>query len=937
MFCVRRETVLGKRVGSWNHITDLCFSPSPLPRPLRTRLRLAFFSPSPPPPARPLRTHRVYGLLLAPPPQLALCAHAYSWLSFSPSPPPPACPLRTRVWPSARHHRLFFLAVTTTSSSPSAHPSCVRPSSRPPPPSSPSAHARMAFCSTPPPPARPLRTRTAFFSPPPPSWPSAHPSCVRPSARHRLLLALCAHIVHTAFCLPPPPPACSRSPRHPPRCPLRTCVRLSLLATTTSWSPSARFERVYMVLFSSAPRSNTINQSLSALHTVHIKTQSGAPAHVSPDTPFSLILHPANFSRHDGKPKSDPTAWNVTVDDHSKERHVPSANSPAEAALMSDGAHKIVSNNRRWNHLLQPAPAAPLYCRQRGKYLVIGNKYNVAIVHLRLEGCIVGVTREVHDEIVGTSIAVQTFNKSRMTWETRRSYRLPPRFVEPGSSPLQNRTVTVLVSFVSKDWAWMIVDHLRFARVHIYTPPADVPLTADSFKPGSTDWDSNIFNPTIFANVAWDWIEEPADAEKAFREFFASDYAQSSDRTILHVFLKPRKQDQFASGIGRHLIMDILFLAAIFPGTPLFMVTPEMQERLLVAIKKYMSSLQGEEYLRDVCKVPGSQQSNPFRFNDNANAAYFRGWVHWHHCTKAMLDWDLFCLYARLGCLDYNHVLGQPYDPQLAEAFLRKYTQRQRISTKEQFVWRPVMFRSDREPGVRSVNAPHNSGFWTVMVCKIPSSFRGHVITLVTSDLAKFAFTTTIGPEQFRVWVLNRINYRELSKSLKNCPPKAVKHTRSEGGRRRKERTTHNTITRSSADHVRKPYVMDKEMKKYVLPGAYSTFFENTYEAQEQEKINAAKAAAKAAKGGCVDSDQEWFEIIPKGRVRGTQSHLDMSRVNILKEHLRRAEARKLEIEKETARKRAQEERRKAADEAAGITRLPNGVILHAHKIRFVT
>ncbi|KAL0960759.1 hypothetical protein HGRIS_005781 [Hohenbuehelia grisea] len=240
---------------------------------------------------------------------------------------------------------------------------------------------------------------------------------------------------------------------------------------------------------------------------------------------LSSSPHPPARPLRNSIDRADPTAWNVTVDEWSKDRHIPSTNSPAEAALMSGAAHKIVSKDQPWEHLLQPAPAAPISCVQRGKFLVIGNKQNTAIVHLRLEGCIVGMTRKEHDAVASTSVSTLSFSESRMSWDLRRSYMVPNNLIEPGSSSVQNRTLNVLASFVSDEWAWLIVDHTRLTRIHVYTPKPDELLTKDDYVPGSRAWTFRIFKPKVFGAVAWDWLAEPEEVEAAFRKFFESDYA----------------------------------------------------------------------------------------------------------------------------------------------------------------------------------------------------------------------------------------------------------------------------------------------------------------------------------------------------------------------------------------------------------------------------
>ncbi|KAL0960052.1 hypothetical protein HGRIS_011700 [Hohenbuehelia grisea] len=474
-----------------------------------------------------------------------------------------------------------------------------------------------------------------------------------------------------------------------------------------------------------------------------IANRAGAPKSVDEQTPFMLLVHPPVFSRRDDRDFGDPHAWNVTVDHNSPFRHVPCPNPPPGAAVMSDTAYTVVSKGRPWEHLLKPAAPAPLYCRQRGKYLLVGNV---------------------------------------------------------------------------NEW------NFRFFKN----------------KP----------------DMPFDWIAEEAVAERSFRAFFASDLARTWSIAIIKVFVGfNNKGFRFVGGIGRHLAMDILYLAGILPGTPVCRMSRDMQDRLLAAIKEYMVSLQSVAYTKQVCSVPKGLK-NPFRFNDASNAAYFIGWVKCHHRTKVQMPIGLFLLYATLGYFDYEHVLGQPYPSHAADKFISRACGRNhnRVSTKEQRIWRPVVYRSDNDN-----RAGGGRGYWTPIVCKIPDDYHGSIMHYVDKDLAKFSFCTTIGPRR-----------------------KQEKNEESQGGRPLLARTTHDAVTYVSIKGQRSPFKPDDDMRKYVVMSDYVARVANSRENLEKEKQAQTRAHLKhklktSTGDDHIDQDKPMVPI-PRDSIVGTQTDIDAKR-----------------------------------------------------------
>lgn len=86
------------------------------------------------------------------------------------------------------------------------------------------------------------------------------------------------------------------------------------------------------------------------------------------------------------------------------------------------------------------------------------------LTHFGLEGHLMYFTRADYDEIVRNDI--EGSNTDPIKASLLRSFALPERFITKNSSK-EPRTVNFLGGFVSKTGAWMVVDFVRIAKLHV--------------------------------------------------------------------------------------------------------------------------------------------------------------------------------------------------------------------------------------------------------------------------------------------------------------------------------------------------------------------------------------------------------------------------------------------------------------------------------------
>jgi len=116
------------------------------------------------------------------------------------------------------------------------------------------------------------------------------------------------------------------------------------------------------------------------------------------------------------------------------------------------------------------------------------------------------------------------------------------------------------------------------------------------------------------------------------------------------------KSEAFA-GFGRHTANDLLYLAAMFPGTPAHIICQDSEryEKFKDLIYTYQSQFSDPEH-RLVSTTPNTD--NPFAFNENSNRLYMERYIKVFRRTTTFVPNALYHQYQIQGLLDPNHIIG---------------------------------------------------------------------------------------------------------------------------------------------------------------------------------------------------------------------------------------------------------------------------------------
>jgi hypothetical protein len=112
------------------------------------------------------------------------------------------------------------------------------------------------------------------------------------------------------------------------------------------------------------------------------------------------------------------------------------------------------------------------------------------------------------------------------------------------------------------------------------------------------------------------------------------------------------------SGFGRHTANDFLFLHAIFPGMPAYLLceNKEVFEHFSFQIYAYLKSFNTNKFYARIVSVTNSD--NPFAFNEESNEQYMKHHILVFRRVKAKVDRQLYIRYCELGYLDPDHTMG---------------------------------------------------------------------------------------------------------------------------------------------------------------------------------------------------------------------------------------------------------------------------------------
>lgn len=115
------------------------------------------------------------------------------------------------------------------------------------------------------------------------------------------------------------------------------------------------------------------------------------------------------------------------------------------------------------------------------------------------------------------------------------------------------------------------------------------------------------------------------------------------------------------SGLGRHLINDVLFNMAIHPGTPAISICKDDSTfaEFLSGIPEYLDRFMQSKYFRVMVSscLPG--RPNPFEFCEDANRHYMQQYIEVFRRCSVQVDKGLYVKYLQKGLLDPRHTIGE--------------------------------------------------------------------------------------------------------------------------------------------------------------------------------------------------------------------------------------------------------------------------------------
>ncbi|KAG6815735.1 hypothetical protein H0H93_009111 [Arthromyces matolae] len=480
--------------------------------------------------------------------------------------------------------------------------------------------------------------------------------------------------------------------------------------------------------------------------------QTGKPASAK------LVLFPRVFA--EGTPgRSYQTASVSVLDGYSSDLE--------DGEPVYTSAHDLKRSKKKpWEYLVTSSlSSGPLCTVVRGKGLAIAAGHHCLTINFGLEANVIIMTRADFEEILQGDRKGPSPLKGKS--ERLRSFKIPNKFVVPGSSP-KERLVNIFAAFICSSHVITICDFSRIVRLGIISSPHI--WSQDDLSVGSLYWNQlwKFFPDGPDCNIErdeWDSAMEAWRARVISRQaLYASAIVDVMEMNTTLVF----------EGFGRHLANDFLHLLAIFPGTPAYVICDDDSQyrRFKNAIPPYMAQWRSPEYLKS---CGGSTNSlNPFAFNTTSNRNYTSQHIHVFRRCEVLVDANLFNRYQRLGLLDPNHTIGEPYTGTITLCATER-------------AWLPVFYYDE----------PLEA--YSVIVAKRPDGYiDGHNRPI--EDITKIGWRTGIGPSEFFESKNNKISEEAKSLVKPGRPPKNKTHL---PGRPRKPLTLR-TINQQLREQVRR-------------------------------------------------------------------------------------------------------------------------------------
>ncbi|PPQ98322.1 hypothetical protein CVT26_013631 [Gymnopilus dilepis] len=448
-----------------------------------------------------------------------------------------------------------------------------------------------------------------------------------------------------------------------------------------------------------------------------------------------------------------------------------------------------------FGHLMAISPPGPLTCRARGKILLLAAGKHAMTICLALETSIIGMPTSTYRKILREGLAqAPRVSKKGPKLPT---FRIPPEMITPLSSK-QDHSIRMVAAFVSEKWTWTVNDFTSLVRLHVtsrgrpwspneiqptnkeiwelllkrYNSGPDLILEWNCASEKMDDWRRWIIQTyrRRVASLSTDnvartskhkstrkpsWTRGAKDhAQKRITSYFSrksTSSAEDDDDELTRLKLNPIRQEltqnRFLcfSGIGKYTANEILHELAIFPGTPSYFICcdDKRYEDFKEGIERFVQQFSTKEYLARSSSVPNT--ANPLTFNEHLNVLYLRKYVKVYRRRRALVPRDLYNKYVALGLLDPNHTIGKSF-------YSRNPIKSMLLPENRRWKYVPVL----------RYHKPLAA--YTIITAKIPPEWGFFAEpSYVRTDINDFGYATTIGPAQFRVQLLNRPNFRNIT------------------------------------------------------------------------------------------------------------------------------------------------------------------------------
>ncbi|PPQ80053.1 hypothetical protein CVT26_011508 [Gymnopilus dilepis] len=385
-----------------------------------------------------------------------------------------------------------------------------------------------------------------------------------------------------------------------------------------------------------------------------------------------------------------------------------------------------------FGHLMAISPPGPLTCRARGKILLLAAGKHAMTICLALETSIIGMPTSTYRKILREGLAqAPRVSKKGPKLPT---FRIPPEMITPLSSK-QDHSIRMVAAFVSEKWTWTVNDFTSLIRLHITSRGR--PWSPNEIQPTNKEiWELLLkrYNSGPDLILEWNCASEKMD-----------DWPEDDDDELTRLKLNPIRQEltqnRFLcfSGIGKYTANEILHELAIFPGTPSYFICcdDKRYEDFKEGIKCFVQQFSTKEYLARSSSVPNT--ANPLTFNEHLNVLYLRKYVKVYRRRRALVPRDLY---------------NKQVFPQLKLDKGKPYICDQSMLLPENRKWKYVPVLRYHKP----------LAAYTIITAKIPPEWGFFAEpSYVRTDINDFGYATTIGPAQFRVQLLNRPNFRNIT------------------------------------------------------------------------------------------------------------------------------------------------------------------------------